>query len=179
MDANPRSVRKVSAGALVGWSVFAIAIVWLALVYSDFGDFSGLEGVPEHTKSALKSVDFVVGLLFTSPYIVTAIVCFGSFHPDTWSASPRSQLVLQSARNGFRAAVILAILPCALVLFVFGVLGSSPSASLVYGLPEGAIVGIAINSILVLAAGLVGAFFGTVWGLVRRPSEGTQLEVSR
>ena len=87
--------------------------------------------------------------------------------------------MLRSARNGFRAAVILAIFPCAFVLFLFSVLENSPAGRSVYGLPEGAIVGIGINSLIVLAAGLLGASFGALWGLLRRLSDGAQLELNR
>jgi hypothetical protein len=173
VNADPGSARYVSTRALVGWSLFTIAIVWLALLYANFDSSIGGDGVLQRTPPALKYFDFVVGLFFTTPYIVTAIVCFGGFHHAASGASARRQLVLRSARNGFRAAVTLALLPCAFVLLVFGILGSNPAGDLVYGVPEGAITGLGICSLILLAAGLVGAFFGAVWGSLLRLSEGS------
>lgn len=179
MNPNPRATRRVSTRALVGWPLFTIAIVWLALVYADFDYASGIDGGLAHTNPALKGLDFIAGLFFTTPYIVTAIVCFGNFHSHRSRASARSQLVLRSARNGFRAAVILAVPPCAFLFFLFSVVGSSPAGRPVYGVRDGGIVAIGIDSLLVLGAGVVGAFFGAVWGLLRRLSDGPQLELNR
>ena len=179
MNANARSTGRVSARALVGWSLFTIAIVWLALVYADFDNASGMGGGPQSANPALKYLNFVDGLFFTTPYVVTALVCFGSFHPDPSSGSARGRLVLRSARNGFRAAVILAVLPCAFVLFFFSMLGNSPAGNPTYGVPDGAIMGIGICSLIVLAAGLIGALFGAILGLLRRLDEGTRLELNR
>ena len=54
MNANARSAGKVSARALVGWSLFTIGIVWLALLYGDLGNASGIEG-PGRTDPALQN----------------------------------------------------------------------------------------------------------------------------
>jgi len=161
MPASSPSNQNVSRPALLGWSLFTIAIVWLALAYSASEIGTGIDSLPERTHPELQVVDFLVGLFFTTPYIIIAVVCFGGANRDKSTVSS----TIRSARNGFRIAVACLFIPCVFVLFVFTLLGSSPAGNLVYGMPEGAIVGIGIISLLLLAAGAIGAFLGSLWGV--------------